>query len=219
MKKHVYIFDLDDTLYKEIDFLKSAYKEIAEMIGHPEAFDFMLDSYLYGENAFNSVIEKYHLLFSVDQLLEIYRKHKPDISLDKDTIATLDALKARGVILCLLTDGRSVTQRNKIEALGLYRWIAKENILISEEFSHGKPSIECYQYFLDRYPNAEFTAVGDNPAKDFLTPNQLGWATICILDDGRNIHKQDFEEEIPIIPAQIIKEFKDILDSYLFMHQ
>jgi len=28
MRKRVVVFDLDDTLYKEIDFLKSAYMEI-----------------------------------------------------------------------------------------------------------------------------------------------------------------------------------------------
>ena len=186
----VIVFDLDDTLYKEIDFLKSAYREVVEAIGHPEAFDFMLDSYFHGENAFQSVIDKYNLSYTVEQLLVIYRNHKPCISLAPSTIATLDELKASGAILCLLTEGRSVTQRNKIEALGLARWFSPNDIIISEEFGHSKPSMECYQYFLDRYPDTEFVVLGDNPAKDFITPNKLAWKTICILDDGRNIHKQ-----------------------------
>ncbi len=203
MKKRVFIFDLDDTLYKEIDFLKSAYREIAMIIGHLEAFDFMLDSYLYGDNAFKSVIYKYHLKFTVGQLLDIYRNHKPDISLEQDTITTLDALKARGIIMCLLTDGRSVTQRNKIEALGLYRWFEEEDILISEEFGYGKPSIECYQYFLDHYPDAQFTVIGDNPAKDFLTPNKLGWMTICLRPNGQNIHNQNLK-----VPKEYLAKHK-----------
>ena len=208
--QQVVIFDLDDTLYKEIDFLKLAYREIAKVIGHPEAFDFMLDSYLYGDNAFKSVIDKYHLKFTIDQLLDIYRNHKPNISLEQDTITTLDELKARGIIMCLLTDGRSVTQRNKIESLGLYRWFAQEAILISEEFGYGKPSIECYQHFLDRYPDAQFTVVGDNPTKDFLTPNQLGWTTICLQGDGQNIHKQDFEVTKEYLPKNIINNISQL---------
>ena len=32
MKNKIFIFDLDDTLYKEIDFLYSAYREIAGWI-------------------------------------------------------------------------------------------------------------------------------------------------------------------------------------------
>ena len=203
MSERVLIFDLDDTLYKEIDFLKSAYREIAKVIGHPEAFDFMLDSYLYGDNAFKSVIYKYHLKFTVGQLLDIYRNHKPDISLEQDTATTLDALKASGAIMCLLTDGRSLTQRNKIEAFRLNRWFADEDILISEEFGYGKPSIECYQYFLDRYPDAQFTVIGDNPAKDFLTPNRLGWMTICLQSNGLNIHKQNLK-----VPKEYLAKHK-----------
>lgn len=212
MKLKVIIFDLDDTLYKEIDFLKSAYKEVADFIGHPEAFDFMLDCYLFGDNAIKSVIEKYNLSFSIDQLLEIYRKHKPVISLEQYTISTLNALKDRSVKMCLLTDGRSATQRNKIEALDLNRWFADEDILISEEFGYGKPSIECYKYFINRYPGADFTAIGDNSVKDFITPNQLGWTSICLLDDRRNIHKQDFTIESKFLPKQNIKSLIELLE-------
>jgi len=206
----VFIFDLDDTLYKEIDFLKSAYREIAKVVGHPEAFDFMLDSYLYGDNAFKSVIDKYNLKFTIDHLLEIYRNHKPNISLEQDTITTLDELKARGIIMCLLTDGRSVTQRNKIEALGLACWFSPDDILISEEFGHSKPSMECYQYFINRYPDAEFVVIGDNPAKDFITPNKLGWTTICLCSNGQNIHDQNLEVEKSYLPKHGINNLSEI---------
>jgi len=32
MKNKIFVFDLDDTLYKEIDFLYSAYREIARWV-------------------------------------------------------------------------------------------------------------------------------------------------------------------------------------------
>lgn len=32
MKRKIIVFDLDDTLYKEVDFLKSAYQEIASWL-------------------------------------------------------------------------------------------------------------------------------------------------------------------------------------------
>ena len=208
----VLIFDLDDTLYKEIDFLKSGYREIVEAIGHPEAFDFMLDSYFHGENVFQSVIDKYNLPYTVEQLLVIYRNHKPCISLAPSTVATLDELKASGTIMCLLTDGRSVTQRNKIEALGLARWFSPDDILISEEFGHSKPSMACYQYFLDRFPDAEFVVIGDNPAKDFVIPNKFGWKTISLLDDGRNIHKQKRMVDNEYNPAYQINQLKALVD-------
>lgn len=47
-------------------------------------------------------------------------------------------------------------------------------------------------YFMERYLKChDFTYVGDNVKKDFIAPNVLGWTTICLKDDGRNIHKQD----------------------------
>ena len=52
MRPTVVCFDLDDTLYKEIDFVESAYREIAETVGHPEAVSLMLDWYHQGENVF-----------------------------------------------------------------------------------------------------------------------------------------------------------------------
>lgn len=51
--------------------------------------------------------------------------------------------------------------------------------------------MENYAYFMKRYSYCQsFIYVGDNVKKDFITPNALGWKTICIKDDGRNIHSK-----------------------------
>ncbi len=205
------IFDLDDTLYKEIDFLKSAFRQIADVIGITGVYDFMLKCYRDGENAFKMVIQRYNLSYTVDQLLDIYRNHKPDITLDPSIVATLDELKSRGWTMGLMTDGRSVTQRNKIDALGLSEWIEPNCILISEEFGYGKPDEHCYQYFIERYPNAKFCYVGDNLNKDFVTANKLGWQTIGLLDDGRNVFSQQIVIPKEYLPQQTIKELPELL--------
>ncbi len=209
--QQVVVFDLDDTLYKEVDFLKSAFREIADTIGHPEVYNFMLKCYRDGENVFKTVIERYNLSYTVDQLLEIYRNHKPDITLNTSTVAALNALRDRGVTMGLMTDGRTVTQRNKIKVLGLSRWIGENDILISEEFGYGKPDIHCYEYFMNRYPEAVFSYVGDNLSKDFVTANRLGWNTICLLDDGRNIFKQDFDIDESYLPKHKICSINEVL--------
>ena len=99
----VIVFDLDDTLYKEIDFLKSAYSEIAENFGLPEMYAYMLQRYLDGDNAFKCSIEKYHLPVTIEQLIEIYRTHKPNIALDDVVKTTLATIKAKGIILGIMT--------------------------------------------------------------------------------------------------------------------
>jgi putative hydrolase of the HAD superfamily len=39
-------------------------------------------------------------------------------------------------------------------------------------------------------PAERYVYVGDNPAKDFIAPNQLGWITIGLRGNSRNIHTQ-----------------------------
>lgn len=71
-----------------------------------------------------------------------------------------------------------------------------------------------YEYFMNRYPEChDFAYVGDNLKKDFIAPNALGWQTVCLKDDGRNIHRQrvdDIEERM--MPKRWIKTLLELLD-------
>ena len=225
------VFDLDDTLYKEQDYLLSAYREIAERIGGKETgrvkseelrvkseelrgdriFDQMLRWRQEGENVFQCLIDTYGLDMTVDDLLTVYRSHVPAIRLDEETNHLLDYLH-RIAVIGLITDGRSLTQRHKIEALGLSAYMDEENILISEETGHEKPSEVHYRHFMTRYPACTYYYyVGDNPAKDFSAPDRLGWTSICLLDDGRNIHPQELAGVNGIWKVEHISEIENII--------
>lgn len=224
----VVCFDLDDTLYKEIDYLKSAYREIASyaadycrgcsdspMILSAKAYEAMLLAYKAGQNAFERLNTFLGINLPISQYLQIYRKHKPNISLSESVVSALNSLKSSECIIGLITDGRSVQQRNKIEALGLNRWIIEEDVLISEEFGSEKPTSANYEHFMKRYPESdEFMYVGDNLKKDFIAPNALGWQTVCLKDDGRNIHKQDFTSvSTKAMPKMIIEGLKCLISE------
>lgn len=221
----VVCFDLDDTLYKEIDYLKSAYREIASyaadycrgcsdspIILSVKAYEAMLLAYKEGQNAFERLNAFLGINLPISQYLQIYRMHKPNIRLSKSAVSALNSLKSPECIIGLITDGRSVQQRNKVEALGLNRWIIEEDVLISEEFGSEKPTPANYEYFMKRYPESdEFMYVGDNMKKDFIAPNALGWQTVCLKDDGRNIHKQDFTSvSTKAMPKMIIEDLKSL---------
>ena len=218
-------FDLDDTLYKEIDYLKSAYREIAKYAaGHchecsdtvpvlaHKAYEVMLAAYHEGQNAFEELNMFLGLEQPISDYLYIYRNHKPKISLSEDVVQTLDALKAKGVRVGLITDGRSIQQRNKIEALGLSQWIDEKEMVISEELGSEKPALANYEYFMKRYPEChDLTYVADNLKKDFIAPNELGWQTICLKDDGRNIHRQEVDGiEEGMMPKRWIERLKNL---------
>ena len=217
MCKQVVIFDLDDTLYKEIDFLKSAYREIASLVYPSLKADFknddavyhwMLTNYRQGKNVFDELL-RYPVLFSKEELLRIYREHQPSIALSDGAMEVLEYLKKEGHAIGLITDGRSRTQRNKMEALGLGKYVEPELVLISEETGFCKPALESYRYVMQQYPGASYVYVGDNPKKDFYGPNLLGWKTVCLKNDGRNIHSQ--EEVEPAYRAHVtIEKLKEI---------
>ena len=222
----VICFDLDDTLYKEIDYLKSAYMEIAEFAAGQctgcsesvnilaiKAYNRMLDAYREGLNAFEELNRFLGVELPISDYLYIYRHHKPKITLSEDVVRTLDALTDEGVRIGLITDGRSIQQRNKIEALALCRWIDEKDMVISEEFGSEKPALDNYEYFMKRYPECQdFTYVGDNPRKDFIAPNALGWMTICLMDYGRNIHRQDLDSTTAqALPMKTIESLRDLI--------
>lgn len=210
MNQLVVCFDLDDTLYKEIDYLKSAYVEIAKTVGHPEAVPQMVDWYHDGKNVFAELINTYGLDITIGECLQMYRNHYPNISLDAGVKEFLEELKENGAKLGLITDGRSISQRNKIKALGLEGFFDIE--IISEEFGSEKPDFRNYQAVMDAFPERKyFIYVGDNPAKDFIAPNQLGWDTYCLKQDKRNIHPQTFSVEREKLPHHVVNSIKEIV--------
>ena len=212
MSSKYVIFDLDDTLVYEIDYLKSAYRAIASLvisdkIATERLYEQMFCEYQEGRNAFEYVT-KYFPHFSMEQLLRVYRNHLPVISLNEGAQDVFVFCKTQGYKIGLITDGRSVTQRNKLRALGIEALFDK--IVISEEFGSSKPDLHNYEVFTEEDIKA-YCYIGDNPAKDFIAPNILGWTSYCLLNKGWNIHSQDFEVAPAQQPTYIITELKELI--------
>lgn len=206
-----FIFDLDDTLFQEIDFLKSAYREIADdlsVVTKEDVYEEMLRRYQNKEDVFSWIIARYGDRVSeltLERLLKTYREHIPQIRMAKEVEFFLATLKKNKVPMGLITDGRSVTQRNKLKALGIDQYF--EDVIISEEFGTSKPHPDNFLYFEKKYPGKRFYFIGDNTSKDFIVPLQLGWICICIKDNGQNIHAQ---HPIHLLNQKIIlSTFKD----------
>lgn len=202
MNKKYIVFDLDDTLYYELDFLQSAYREIAETLSKENADELhqkMLSMFENKKDVFEFLSLAYD--FPKESLLKIYREHVPNIVLRKGVREILDILKSKDIKMGLLTDGRSLTQRNKIKALDIENYF--EKIIISEEFGSEKPDEKNYKAFLEQ--GFDYSYVADNPKKDFVTPNSLGWETVMIEDDeGKRIHQIPDDLESKWIAEKIL---------------
>ena len=188
-----FIFDLDDTLFYEINYLKSAYKHIAKHIAAHTGTDYyeeMLARFYKGENVFQWITDNCAGIKFVNKewLLKEYRGHIPEITLNEAVKNLLMQLKKLDIPCGIITDGRGITQRNKLQALGIAHLF--NDVIISEEFGSEKPDERNYRYFESKYPDYNFYFFGDNTSKDFLVPVKLGWQSFCIKNNGAHIHQQ-----------------------------
>lgn len=213
MKDKGLVLDLDDTLYSEFDFLRSGYSFICrklepDLYRRKKLFDKLINLYSTNNDPFEYILKNYMSEdLTIDLLLNWYRYHYPDIILFSGVLCTLELLK-NDFKFAIVTDGRSVTQRNKIKALKLETYI--DQIIISEEIGSEKPDERNFFMVEEFLDCKQYIYVGDNLKKDFITPNSLGWKTICIKDSGLNIHKQDFNQNKQYLPHYIVDDWYEI---------
>ena len=207
----VVVFDLDDTLYWEKDFVSEGIKAVIEEIAHKallkrrEAEHILESSSSVSEgfDALERTIANTNLCdcasgatpYTVADMLMAYRFCQPKLSLRPEALLLLEALSTHHIPMALITDGRGLTQRNKIKALHLDRFIPEPFWLISDEIGYDKLSKQPFKWLMSLFPmEADFVYVGDNPRKDFIWPNRLGWTTFMILNpDGSSVHSQKIE--------------------------
>jgi len=175
----IIVFDLDDTLFSEKEYFFSGISYVEEFISSTYKIPFtgeILKAYKEGvKDLWGWTCKKLGLkLETKESFIWLYRNHIPKINLLPgiyDLIKKLNELNAKIVIL---TDGRSVSQRLKINALNL-DFIP---IYISEEYSSNKPEKERFLKIQNRWKGYKFAYVGDNASKDFLAPKDLNWLSI-----------------------------------------
>ena len=203
----VFVFDLDDTLYSERDFEKSGIEFVYENLSIKHI---SLETILNNRNNWiELMINGSNNQISLQMVLEIYRNHFPTIRLYEDARVFLEKLHSEGIEMSLITDGRSITQRNKLRALGIESFF--KNIVISEEVNSEKPSEYNFRMVMYNKIAENYIYIADNPKKDFITPNKLGWTSICLLDRGQNVHKQSFNISSEYLPLFSISSFEEII--------
>lgn len=182
------IFDLDDTLYSEKEYIKSGYNAIAEeFIEIVDMSQKLWNAFLNNKNAVDYVLEKEGLLTEENKVraLEKYRNHIPSIHLYdgiEDMLAQLKKTKKIG----LITDGRPIGQRNKIKALNLEKYI--EKIIVTDELGgveFRKPNTKAFELMQEtlKIPFEKMVYIGDNINKDFIAPKKLGMQTIYFRNE------------------------------------
>lgn len=215
-----WIFDLDDTLYPEREYVRSGYRAVGELaekrLGLSQAIvRAQLQALFDGgfrSDAFQWWLSEQGLPESLlPEMVKVYREHIPRIGFYPDSEGTLEELK-KEFRLGLLTEGRRSAQEAKISALGLDRWMETVVILGEEERAEWKPSRKPFDRILGMLSVAGSDAayVGDNPLKDFRGARETGLRTVRIRREG-GLHENEEPASKQDAPDREIRTLADIL--------
>lgn len=172
------IFDLDDTLYSEKEYVRSGYKAVSDYLGGGYE-DKLWNFFEAGQPAIDELLKELGREKEKDKVLHIYCSHKPDIHPYTGVVEMIEELKTHGIKVGIITDGRPEGQRNKLEALGL----EIDDVIITDELGgiqFRKPCDIAFRILITRWRlnPADVVYIGDNPTKDFQAPQQLGMRRI-----------------------------------------
>ncbi|MFA5583528.1 MAG: HAD-IA family hydrolase [Bacteriovoracaceae bacterium] len=215
------IFDLDNTLYNEFDYVRSGFEVVSRYLSQKYNVDHDLifqqclkDVALNGRGkVFDRVLDFFGIQSSeilVQLLVVLYRNHKPDVSLKNEVKDFLKDLKQQGYKLGLITDGDSSLQLKKIESLKLGSYF--DFILHTDILGKGfeKPSpvpfLLTLKYLDVRAEDSIY--VGDRFIKDYQGARAVGMKSILYTEYFRDpevkedcLHSCDLESLSDLIKS------------------
>lgn len=208
------LFDLDGTLVNRDasveKFIGNQYESLKKLLGHipKELYTskfIELDSrgYVWKDKVYQQLIAEFYIKgitwesLLQDYLLEFKNHCVPFPNL----IRMLEALKAKSIILGIITNGRGQFQLDNILALGIEKYF--ETILISEWEGMKKPDHEIFEKALKQLNVLanECVYIGDHRENDIKAARKVGMKTIWKKD----IYWDDVEADF------IIEDLSEIL--------
>ena len=188
----VVVFDLDDTLYLERDYVLSGFRAVGDALTREFSWNVAagkrftdLCCRLFLDGHRGDIFDRVFKIMScpgpaIQDLVHRYRTHSPQISLQPDAQALLEQLRRQRV--WIITDGPLESQKRKVAALRLQRWT--NDVVYTDEWgkAYWKPSPRAFEHVMQSTgaTATECVYIADNPTKDFVAPNQLGWKSLRI---------------------------------------
>ena len=216
------IFDLDNVLYDETEYMFAAYYDIASYlskysgVNENEVFIKLVDSFKKKTSMYPHLFDDLLHDLRVDNdllptVLEIYSCVQSKIKLYEGVEEMLLKLKKR-YKLGLLTNGNVKTQENKIKLLNIENLF--DEILYARRLGNNneKPNTVAYKVLLDHLcvlpKNGIY--IGDNPYIDFIGAKKLDILTVRVLTGEFKEIVVDNEHDADIT-VNNLKEFVDLL--------
>ena len=218
------IFDLDDTLYPEIEYIRSGFRAVAvwteKEFAIPQAKSFLELTELFAHGVRNNTFDRWLSqlgmnLEIIPQLVQVYREHQPDIHPFKEIPELLSALKIK-CRLGLLSDGYRTSQIKKLESLKIASYF--DTIVLSDEYGREawKPNPWIYELTLQKLgvQSCDAVYVSDNPAKDFLGARRVQLSTVRLRTPS-GIYANDAPPDSGYAPDIEVSSHKELSDYLL----
>lgn len=188
--KPILVFDLDDTLYEELSYVRSGLAAVAAYAAGRSGRDRLeLQALLEAALAegrsgvFDRAFQRAGLRTArlVRQCVGVYRTHQPALSLWPAAERCLRRFDDHRRFL--VTDGNTSAQSRKVSALDLGRRFEKAFLTYRYGRARSKPSPYCFERIrqLTGARACDIVYVADNPRKDFVGIRPLGFGTIRVL--------------------------------------
>lgn len=213
------IFDLDDTLILEYDFVLSGYAAVAQrvapLLGFPEDGLLRRLTQIYETpdraRAFDTLLTPFGRGDLISTCIDTYRGHTPQIQLTPEAEAVLTHF-LQCVPVGVVTDGPLVMQEAKVAALGLRNRGVE---VVCTDALGGKdawkPSPVGLLEVLSRIgvEPARSVYIADNPHKDFIATARAGVLSIRLRHVGQ-LH-YNCEPRYANEPMYEVADLRDVL--------
>lgn len=189
------IFDIDDTLFDQLEWLEGAFSKVGELVEDR----FGVSKKIVGKklrrltvergsasgNLFNLALEELGIqetpALIEEAIVAFYSYHPKKLTLYPGVKETLSKLKACGFKLGVISEGREKMQIQKLKALGIHHFFDATLIVkLHRGEPRGTSSYTKILKVLKSEPN-ECIYVGDNPYKDFVNAKKLSIHTIRVF--------------------------------------
>ncbi len=221
----IIVFDLDDTLYDEITFVKSGFKEVSNFL---EDITKEKSNLIYSElinilkkqgrgKIFDDFLQKKNIFTKklLLQCIKKYRYNQADLKPYQSAVKFLEKNKDKSIYL--VTDGNKNVQAHKVKLLKLNKCFKKIFITHRYGIDKAKPSLYCFEKIkkIEKCRWDDLVYIGDNPLKDFVSLKKVNAKTIRLLKGNYSdtIVSEEYEAQSRIhsldeLSSEIKKLFK-----------
>ena len=171
LKYKLYVFDLDDTLYRETDYLFATYSKIAAFLAGDDAGKaqeytrFLCDSFMQKgrQGLFQRLSDRYKLDVPIEEILGILRSTACPLEMYEPMRQVLDELLQAGKQVVILTNGNPQQQQQKITNLKIAQLYPRIEIVYAASIAP-KPSPEALLQLMSAHhaDAAQTVLIGDN---------------------------------------------------------